>query len=174
MQVTPLRQMWQLPTAPPHLLQVQLSLFWDIPQHLYLSPSPARVRLLLALAAHSWGLQQLPVCGSPGSASRKLVPSLHPLDSQLLFRSKTLLAALDDGSSSRAASGVAVLPTVLRACLILPLGTIPLQVRARREETASRCDLWLQLLNKSLQWQCIKRSWARNQIHGQWSSEECI
>lgn len=78
---------------------------------------------------------------SPGSASRKLVPPSLPLDSRLLCRSKKLLVALKDGSSSQAASGVAVLPTVLRACLILPLGTFPLQVHARREEAASQCDL---------------------------------
>lgn len=107
-------------------------------------------------AVSSWGLQQLPVLGSPGSASRKLVPSLHPLDSQLLHRSKKPLAALNYGSPSQAASGVAVLPTVLIACLILPLGTFPTQVRGRREEAALLCDLQLQLPNKPLHWQRIK------------------
>lgn len=104
----------------------------------------------------SWGLQQLPVLGSPGSASRKLVPSSHPLDSQLLHRSKKPLAALNYGSPSQAASGVAVLPTVLIACLILPLGTFPTQVRGRREEAALLCDLQLQLPDKPLHWQRIK------------------
>lgn len=140
----------------PHTFCKFCCLFWDIIQHLYLSPSPALVRLLQALAAHSWGLQQLPVWGSPGSASRKLLPSSHPLDSQLLCRSKKLLVALNDGSPSQAASAVAILPTVLRACLILPLGTFPLQVCAKREEAASWWDLWLHLPNKPLHWQCIK------------------
>ena len=123
---------------------------------LYPDPDPAVRRLLPALSVHSWGLQQLPVLGSPGSASRRLVPSSHPLDSQLLCRSKKSLAALNYGSPSQAASGVAVLSIVLIACLILPLGTFPTQVRVRREEAASWHDLRLQLPNKPLQWQCIK------------------
>lgn len=137
----------------------------------YPDPGAAIRRLLPALAVHSWGLQQLPVLGSPGSASRKLVPFMHPLDSQLLCRSKKPLAALSYGSPSQAASGVAVLPIVLLACLILPLGTFPTQVRARREEAASQRDLQLQLPSKPLQWQCIK---GAGQGTKSIDSEECI
>lgn len=148
------------PRSSPRLLQVQLGLFWAI----HSCVCSLTLVLLCEVSSrhweelHSWDLQQLPVLGSSGSASRKLVPSLHPLDSQLLCRSKKPLAALNYGSPSQAASGIAVLPTVPIACLILPLGTFPTQVRARREEAASRSDLRLQLPNKPLQWQCIKGS----------------
>lgn len=64
-----------------------------------------------------------------------------------------------------------MLPLVLTACLILPLGACAPQVRAGRGEAASRCDLRLQLPNKPLQWQCIKRA---GQGTKSIDSEECI
>lgn len=93
---------------------------------------------------------------SPASSSRTLVPSSYPTDSQLLCRSKERPAALSYSSPFQAALRAAVLPMVLRAHLILPRGTFPTQVCARREEAASRRDLRLQLPDKPLQWPCIK------------------
>lgn len=127
-----------------------LSVLGHSPEHLYPDPGPAVRRLLPALLVHSRGLQQLHVLGSPGSASRKLVPSSQPLDSQLLCRSKKSLSALNYSSPSQATSGVAVLPIVMIAHLILPIGMFPTQMCVRREEAASWCDLQLQVPNKPL------------------------
>lgn len=155
MQVRPYGQVWQLSVGPHGFFK---SLVCPVPFTGVSAPDPGPViqRLLPALAVHSWGLWQLSVLGSSGSASRKLVPSSHPLDSQLLCRSKKPLAALNYDSPYQAASGVAVLPLVLIACLILPLGTSPMQVCVRRKEAASWHDLRLQLPNKPLQQQCIR------------------